>query len=184
MVDKDILMSLLRMKFNPSHDTTDNDEQMDLLQKFKKSVSVTTASQALPSGFVRHVDDGAYNSSGVKVDIIDLDEYADRKGNSITAPSTTYPVCYIAGGNIVTDPAGILPYTFWYYGENVSSAAPLLVLKLENGVSKYDSASSVELVWPEYMYSRIVMHILKYLGVSINDPNLVQEKLKEIADAA
>lgn len=180
MVDSDILRELLRIKTNPSSDVEDNNEQVDLLQKFKKFTSVNSATAvSLPSGYIRFV--AAYDGT-VKVDFVSVEEYTDRIGNSLTAPSTTYPVCYLTNGTIVTDPITIGTYTFWYYGENTGAAKPSLALKKEAGITKYDSSASVQFVWPEYMYPKIVMMILKYLGISINDPAMVQEKLREIAD--
>ena len=183
-VDTDLLMQLLRMKFNPSSDVSDNDEQLDMLQKFLKSESVVSGSaHTLPAGYVRHVDDAAYTTGDVKVNIINMEEYADRKGNSIVAPSATYPVAYITNGTIVTDPTTIGTYTLWYYGANTGNDKPSLAITSDDSVNVYDSVESVELVWPEYMYPRIVMLMLKYLGISINEPTVIQEKMKEIADA-
>jgi hypothetical protein len=183
MVNSDLLKKHLRMLDNRSSSVTANDEQMALLQKFKRSVSVNSAAPvALPSGFIRHIKDGAYTSANVKVDIVDIDEYRDRMSNSITAPSTTYPIAYLTNDTIVTVPTTIGTYTLWYYGESLTK--PNLVLKSEAGINKYDSVNSVGLGWPEYMYPEIVMMMLKYLGISVNDPSVINEKLKEIANVA
>lgn len=186
MVDSDLLMQLLRMKFNPSSDTEANNEQLDLLEKFKKSTTVNADPFTLPTGYVRHVDGGAYTAAGVEVDYVSIREFTDRNNNTLTAPSTSYPCFYIAEGDIVTSPASVATatYTFWYYGENTGASKPLLALDNEDDINKYDSGNSVQFVWPEYMYPQIVMMVLKYLGISINDPNLIQEKLKEINNVA
>jgi hypothetical protein len=181
LADDELLITLLRMKYNPSSETEANNEQLDVLQKFKKSTSVSAATAVnLPTGYVRHI--AAYTSGGVEIDYVSLEEYTDRKSNSLTVPSTTYPVFYVTNGTIVTDPTTLGTYTFWYYAQNTGASKPSLVLKSENGIFVYDS-TSVQLVWPEYMYERIIMLMLKYLGISINDPAIIQEKLKSISDA-
>ena len=186
MVDSDMLRELLRIGPNPSSETEANNEQLDLLEKFKKSTTVNAASFSLPAGYVRHVDGGTYTSGGVPVDYVSIREYTDRKDNSLTAPSTTYPIFYISEGNIITDPVSVATatYTFWYYGENTGVNKPLLALKSEDGITKYDSGNSVQFVWPEYMYSTIVFKVLEYLGVSVQDREMIQKKLIENSHVA
>jgi hypothetical protein len=172
------------MKANPSSNVTANNEQMDLLNKFVKLQTISVSPTVIATGFVRHIDGASFKTDGTPVDIIDLEEYGDRKSNILTAPSTTNPVAYYQGGSIYVDPATAVPFSFYYYGENVGAAKPLLVLKRSLETNVYDSTNSVQLVWPEYMYPRIIMMILKYLGISINDPSMIQNKLNEINDAA
>lgn len=182
LVDSDLLKQLLRIGINPSSAVEANEEQMDILEKFKKSVAITAFEPfALPSGYVRHI---AAQWDDIPVDYVTMAEYIDRRSNYLTVPSASYPVFYITNDTIVTDPITIGTYTLWYYGENKGANKPYLGLKSENGITVYDSSTSVQLVWPEYMYSDIIMGILKYLGISINDPSMVQEKLKMMNNAA
>jgi hypothetical protein len=176
-VDMDLLRETLRMKYNPSEDVSGNPEQMDVLRYFKKSETVdSSTAHTLPSGYMRFIS--AYDGD-VEVRSIDVDTYAKWKSNDILAPSTTNPILYIKGDDIITDPITIGTYTLWYYGANMGSDKPNLVLEAEDSINVYDSVNSEELVWPEWMYPRITQMILKYLGFSVNDQSLIQEKLKE-----
>ena len=183
MADDEELLTLLRMVFNPSTEVEANQEQLDLLDKFKVSTTLGGASVSVPLGYVRFV---SCRVGSVKVDMISEEEYTERKACSLTAPSTTYPVIYLQNGYIKSDPTPSAlgtDHTFVYYGGNVQNFRPLLVMKQEYDIPVYNSSSSVELVWPEHIYPNIIWRILKYLNISVGDPNAIAETLKKTTDA-
>ena len=178
-VDMDIRRKALRMIANPSEDVTGNEEQMDILQKFKKSSSISPcAAQSLPSGYMRFI--AAYDENDNEIHLVDVDTYTKWKSNEVLNPSSDNPVLYISEGMIRFDPTNTFTTTFWYYGDLVGAEKPNLVLKAEDSINVYDEENSVELVWPDHMYPKITAEMIKYLELSINNPNLFQEKMKEL----
>jgi len=188
MADDEELVTMLRMVFNPSTEVEANQEQIDILDKFKTVLPLTTTTVLLPENYLRFVTCDAFilPYGLLKFEMVSREEYTERKNCSLTIPSTTYPVVYLQRGYVYYDIGGgtsSATPSFIYYGTNVGANKPLLVMKQEDDIPKYDSLNSVELVWPDYMYSNIIWRILKYLNISVGDPNAIAETLKKTTDA-
>jgi hypothetical protein len=186
MANSDALLNILNMAGSRSAGVEKNEEQLDLLAKFVTFSDTPAGTSSIPSGFVRCVDGSCSvtiagtSTIGTQVERVSLEEYSDRVSNSLTAPSSTYPVFFIQGSYVYAYPSGFGTFRLYYYTDIPSGSAPELVLKSENGVNVYDSDNSTELSWPDYMYPSIVMGMLKYLGISVTDQLMVEQKLKEI----
>lgn len=174
----DELLATQSMLFNPISTPEANKEVLDILQPFIYNTS-GTGTFAIPNGMIRLL---SARTSTRKVDIITNEEYNDRKTNSLTTPSDRFPVVYLSEGNIITDPSSLIYYS--YIKQNIGSEKPNLVMTILNEVPVYDSTSSVELKWNDYMYPKIIAIMLKYIGISVGDETIIKHSLNEHKDAS
>ena len=136
---------------------------------------------SLQDYYVKILGDG-WTSGGIKVEWISPEEYSHRKSCSLTAPSSKYPVFFTKGNQFYIE--GGATVNVHVIKQNTGVEKPLLVLKEENDVNVYDSVNSVQLKWPEYMYPKIIMYMLKYVGISVGDEGIIVQSLNERQNAA
>ena len=117
----------------------------------------------------------AYYTSGstnIPIELVTTREAGMRQNNAITEPSTSYPICEITGATTLkVYPTTVTPIYMVYLKRPTPAS---YVLKVENGVYNYDSANSVQPMWPAQKHIDYVRHILKYLGIAVNNQQIVQ----------
>lgn len=139
------------------------------------TVALTAGSGSLPSGF--YYDKRiAYDNSGSnrRVKRLTDEEWEEYQQNSVLAPSSDYPVCIIDNGSIEVLPATITSISLTYIKMNVGAEQPKLAFTLTNGVNTYDDDNSVALKWDEIYHIDIIRHMLKYIGISLNNIQIAQ----------
>jgi hypothetical protein len=114
-----------------------------------------------------------------EVQAIQRNELAQMNMSTITKPSTYFPVYLYENGNIIIYPQNIVSdITMSYLRKpndvvwNFSSAT---------GYYVYDSTSSVDFELDISEQSTVILEVLKYAGVTIKDPMVVEAASRELA---
>jgi len=111
---------------------------------------------------------------GYPFQFVTVEEFAERISNSVTLPTTQYPIANIrpiGGSNYISiyPTTGITSVTFHY----LKTDTPELWLKTENGVQVYDSDNSTELLWKQDKYIDIIRIILGYLNIPVSNQEVL-----------
>lgn len=146
---------------------------MEDLLPFKSTatVALTTGSGTLPSDYFRW--GGAYHVSGssnIPVELVSTREARMRQDNAITLPSTSHPICELYSTTIRVWPTTITSLYMIYLKRPTAAS---YVLKSNNGIYEYDSVNSVQPQWPAQKHIDYVRHILKLLGLALNNQQIV-----------
>jgi hypothetical protein len=125
-----------------------------------------------PAGFVHLSDIGYYNnvtSRYRQVEIVSHAQKWDRLGNPITAPEKEYPIVVYENTYLQFYPVDLLNVDMSFLR---LPTAPVFVIKQENGVDVYDSASSTEFEWEEKYHPDLIRLLVGYLAPALKDTNL------------
>jgi hypothetical protein len=151
----------------------ENEQQiMDALLPFKTfvNISLTNGAGNLPADYW-HKARMEVTSNGYEVKFVTSEECARRRNNSITQPTTTYPIVELKDGIFQVYPTSITQVTLVYLKKGNT---PKIALKLENAIQIYDSSNSVELEWSTTdKYLDIVRIMLGYVNVPISNEQIL-----------
>lgn len=146
----------------------------DALKPFKTSgdVSLTAGVGSLPADYVHAISPACHTSDSTiyRVDIVTDKEWVARQSNSVTAPSTTYPIARIYGSSVAVKPTTISTLTLHYYKRPTE---PVYAATLSNGVMTYASGSSTQFDWDELFHPRLIKIILGYIGITVPESFIV-----------
>lgn len=147
----------------------------DALLPFKSSstISLTTGAGTLPTDYL-HFSKCHYVSGSdiIPVELVTTQESEQRRFNAITLPSLRFPIFELTSSTAFqVYPTSISSVVLGYIKKPTPSS---LVLKSENGVYVYDSTNSVQPQWNASQHNAYIRHILKYLGISVNDQFITQ----------
>jgi hypothetical protein len=163
-------------------------EMTDSLRIFKEVIDqddITVISSAyfvLPSDYF-HFSTMSYIGSGGEYypfDMVTKDQAIMRRASTLTAPSTTYPICYEFNGNMYLYPySSTLDWQMTYlrypddvdFTYNVNDDDELEYYGESTSVSVTDGA---ELEWNEDDQMKILEYVLRDLGVTMNEVGIRQ----------
>jgi hypothetical protein len=156
----------------------ENREQIsDDLLPFRASstLAVTSGNIALPTDYWHKVSleiAAPTTYLGYPFEFVTAEEFAERKSNSVTLPTSQYPIANIrpvgASKFISIYPTSITSVNFHY----LKTDTPILRLKTENAVQVYDTAST-ELLWSQDKYIDIIRIILGYLNIPVSSQEVL-----------
>ena len=152
----------------------------DDLQPFKtvSTIPLTTGIGNLPTDYWRKVN-LRQASNDLDIPIVENREFFRRLNNLISVPTATNPLATIPeDGKIQVSPTSITSVKLIY----LKTDTPAIVLKYENGIEVYDSASSTEFLWPEDKYIDLIRIFVGLLSVPMNDNEILaytEAKVKE-----
>lgn len=135
------------------------------------SIPLTSGSGILPTDF--YYDKLVLSGTRGAEKVTD-EELRERLRNSITAPSADWPVYMIENTTIKVWPVTITTVDLTYIKKNLQAAQPKLAFSLSNGINSYDSGNSIALLWNEENYIDIIRHLLKLIGISVNNLEIAQ----------
>ncbi len=155
----------------------------DDLRAFKKQPNVILDSAghlALPSDYV-HLISLRYktgtNVSGVVVPkyidikIVDEDKEYYRLGSTIVPPTKKHPIGVLKSNYVQIYPTNITTVQLSYLSQ---PPKPVWGYTMVNNRPVFNSATSVDLLWPDVVINDIVILALSYVGISIKDGDLSQ----------
>lgn len=137
------------------------------------TIILTGGAGTLPTNFL-HFGKCHYisGSDAIPIELVSTQESAQRRYNTITTPTTRFPIMELTGSTTFqVYPTTITPIYLSYIKKPTAAS---YVLVSENGVLSYDSTLSVQPEWGVFKHNDYIRHILKYLGISVNDMNIVQ----------
>lgn len=166
-----------------------NTKTHDGLAPFKASVDYTTDSNGaytVPSnlnymhllGIDVVVNDGTVPSPydqnrRWKVDMVNEDELSERLNSQLKQPTQTSPVGIITGvGAIQLYPKAAYAGTIKYLRR---PAVPKYGYTQSGDTISYDSGTSTQLEWTEPYLSQVIFKALQFLGINLDNPQLVQQ---------
>jgi hypothetical protein len=142
----------------------------DALSPFKSEptpLDCESGSGSLPGDYLHMLSayyvDGNYTR---EVDVVTNAQSIKRRSNSLTGPSSRYPILEVFNNRFDIYPTTIDSVIIDYIKKPTQVCEPHYALKTENGIQVYDSASSVEFMWGIDLYPEIIRRILLYLGVA------------------
>lgn len=164
----------LNFRYEKWEESRSESDDLKFLKDVNESEAVVAGLWTIPANFYR-LSSISVDTAGTPTycDMITDMELQERLIDSLTEPSTTYPVCTVDSGNIRFYPSTITSADINYIRY---PATPDYVLKLDNGIYIYDSASSTEFEWPDSCAPDLIKLMLWHLGVDV-DAAAVEEEI-------
>lgn len=111
------------------------------------------------------------SSKPVPITVVRDGELAHRLSSEIVQPTRRYPIAAYFSDYIQIYPKNLAWVQFSYLKEPVK---PVWAYDLVNGRPVYDDSASVQLESPDETHNAIAIKVLKYLGISIREEQLIQ----------
>ena len=122
-------------------------------------------------------DNNSLNTT--EVDRVEKSKLSYLLSSSITAPSTTFPVYYITGTNINVNPSTLSSVSMDYI--SIPSDPVWNSEADSNGALTYTDDGSIDFTLHSSSEVDLVLGILRYAGVIIKDPSVIQAAGQETA---
>jgi len=122
-------------------------------------------------------DNNSLNTT--EVDRVEKSKLSYLLSSSITAPSTTFPVYYITGTNINVNPSTLSSVSMDYI--SIPSDPVWNSEADSNGALTYTATGSTDFTLHSSSEVDLVLGILRYAGVIIKDPSVIQAAGQETA---
>ena len=122
-------------------------------------------------------DNNSLNTT--EVDRVEKSKLSYLLSSSITAPSTTFPVYYITGTNINVNPSTISSVSMDYI--SIPSDPVWNSEADSNGALTYTATGSTDFTLHSSSEVDLVLGVLRYAGVIIKDPSVIQAAGQETA---
>lgn len=114
---------------------------------------------------------GTYTENVSDIEILRDDEVASVMSSRIVKPKKDFPIGYFGKDSITIKPREINRVTMTYLRK---PTVPVWGYVVANNRPMYNSATSVQLESPDETHNDIAMRVLRYLGISIREPQLFQ----------
>ena len=134
-----------------------------------ESVVLTGGVGTMTAAYQRPV--AVADSSGVKIDIVDIAMWYDRISHPLKTPSTTYPVCTFENKTITVRPTSLASCVVKYLKY---PTPPVYAYSVSGTRYIYDDAASTEIEWPIIVHDYIVNRVLASLGLNIRENAVIQ----------
>ena len=170
-------LEYLNFRYEQWEETRSESDDLKFLKDVNESEALVAGVWAIPANFYR-LSSVSVDTAGTPTycDVITDMELQERLIDSLTQPSTTYPVCTVDSANIRFYPSTITSADINYIRY---PATPVYVDKLDSGIYVYDSASSTEFEWPDSCAPDLIKLMMWYLGIDV-DEGVVAEQVNEI----
>jgi hypothetical protein len=151
----------------------ENDQAiMDALLPFKaiSNITLTSGAGVMPNDYW-HKSRMEDFTTGVKIAFVSSEECGRKRDNTITAPSTSYPIVELLDGTFQVYPTTITKVKFVYLKKG---NIPTIALKTENSIQVYDATNSVEPEWntPE-KFIDLIRIIMGYLNIPMTNEQVL-----------
>jgi len=155
----------------------------DALRRFLEYVTIPLISGvgALPANYV-HVSSAHAEAAGIDMDgipftrkvpvtILPENKIGERLGHPYLDPQNMYPIATFTGNSIMVWPTTLFNVNMYYLRMAVT---PVWGYTIVNDEPVYNSATSVQVEWPDIYHIDIARLILGYMGINNRDPELSQ----------
>jgi len=136
------------------------------------SIVLTSGLGNLPTDFY-HFSDCYYSSGGdtIRVDLVTSKQSSVRKENSLTKPTYKHPIVELFKTQLSITPTSLTSVMLIYIKRPIPA---VYKLKEEYGIQTYDAATSVQTEWGAEKHIDIIRLILKYIGISLGNQQIIQ----------
>lgn len=155
--------------------------EQDSLAPFKVSYPFTSDDKGLVpwpvdyghfiSGFTITYDNKRQLAIRHKIQLVQEDRLSEALSNQVRVVSSEYPIATSTGTNLVLFPRATASGKLFYFR---SPAAPKLAYTLTGRTLVYDQLNSVQLLWGEPSIRQVMMRVLGYLGLNLNEATIIQ----------
>ena len=140
------------------------------------SISLTSGVGTLPTFY--NIINVSTDSRLTDVERIEKSKLSFLLSSPLTAPSTTFPIYYITGSTITVNPSSLSTIQMDYVSV---PADPVWANTVDSttGALTFDSANAVDFTLHPSEEVELVLGVLKYAGVVIKDPSVIQMATQE-----
>ncbi len=140
------------------------------------SISLTSGVGTLPTFY--NIINVSADSRLTDVQRIEKSKLSFLLSSPLTAPSTTFPIYYITGSTITVNPSSLSTIQMDYVSV---PADPVWANTVDSttGALTFDSANAVDFTLHPSEEVELVLGVLKYAGVVIKDPSVIQMATQE-----
>ena len=141
-----------------------------------ESISLTSGVGTLPTFY--NIINVSADSRLTNIERIEKSKLSFLLSSPLTAPSTTFPIYYVTGNTITVNPSSLSTIQMDYisvpadpnWGHTTDSST---------GALTFDSANAVDFTLHPSEEVELVLGVLKYAGVVIKDPSVIQMATQE-----
>ena len=140
------------------------------------SISLTSGVGTLPTFY--NIINISADSRLTDVERIEKSKLSFLLSSPLTAPSTTFPIYYITGSTVTVNPSSLSTIQMDYVSV---PADPVWANTVDSttGALTFDSANAVDFTLHPSEEVELVLGVLKYAGVVIKDPSVIQMATQE-----
>lgn len=140
------------------------------------SISLTSGVGTLPTFY--NIINVSADSRLTDVERIEKSKLSFLLSSPLTAPSTTFPIYYITGSTITVNPSSLSTIQMDYVSV---PADPVWANTVDSttGALTFDSTNAVDFTLHPSEEVELVLGVLKYAGVVIKDPSVIQMATQE-----
>jgi len=140
------------------------------------SISLTSGVGTLPTFY--NIINVSADSRLTDVERIEKSKLSFLLSSPLTAPSTTFPIYYITGSTVTVNPSSLSTIQMDYVSV---PADPVWANTVDSttGALTFDSANAVDFTLHPSEEVELVLGVLKYAGVVIKDPSVIQMATQE-----
>jgi len=140
------------------------------------SISLTSGVGTLPTFY--NIINVSADSRLTDVERIEKSKLSFLLSSPLTAPSTTFPIYYITGSTITVNPSSLSSVQMDYVSV---PADPVWANTVDSttGALTFDSDNAVDFTLHPSEEVELVLGVLKYAGVVIKDPSVIQMATQE-----
>ncbi len=140
------------------------------------NISLTSGVGTLPTFY--NIINVSADSRLTDVERIEKSKLSFLLSSPLTAPSTTFPIYYITGSTITVNPSSLSTIQMDYVSV---PADPVWANTVDSttGALTFDSANAVDFTLHPSEEVELVLGVLKYAGVVIKDPSVIQMATQE-----
>ena len=140
------------------------------------SISLTSGVGTLPTFY--NIINVSADSRLTDVERIEKSKLSFLLSSPLTAPSTTFPIYYITGSTITVNPSSLSTIQMDFLSVP-SDPVWANTVDSTTGALTFDSANAVDFALHPSEEVELVLGVLKYAGVVIKDPSVVQMATQE-----
>ena len=140
------------------------------------SISLTSGVGTLPTFY--NIINVSADSRLTDVERIEKAKLSFLLSSPLTAPSTTFPIYYITGGTVTVNPSSLSTIQMDYISVPTD---PVWANTIDSttGALTFDSDNAVDFTLHPSEEVELVLGVLKYAGVIIKDPSVIQMATQE-----
>ena len=140
------------------------------------SISLTSGVGTLPTFY--NIINVSADSRLTDVERIEKSKLSFLLSSPLTAPSTTFPIYYITGSTITVNPSSLSTIQMDFLSVP-SDPVWANTVDSTTGALTFDSANAVDFTLHPSEEVELVLGVLKYAGVVIKDPSVIQMATQE-----
>tara|TARA_R100000231_G_C5269700_1_gene148283 strand:+ start:29 stop:724 length:696 start_codon:yes stop_codon:yes gene_type:complete len=140
------------------------------------SISLTSGVGTLPTFY--NIINVSADSRLTDVERIEKSKLSFLLSSPLTAPSTTFPIYYITGSTITVNPSSLSTIQMDFLSVP-SDPVWANTVDSTTGALTFDSANAVDFALHPSEEVELVLGVLKYAGVVIKDPSVIQMATQE-----